>query len=517
MAGQGHRFVQAGYRDIKPLIPVDGAPIISRVVGMFPGERDFTFICAANHLQSTPLQSVLEGLVPGCRVFAVEPHRLGPVHSVLAAEDLIRDDEPVIVNYCDFSVFWDYPRFREKMERQEWDGCVTAYRGFHPHSLGNTLYAYIREEGGRLLEIQEKRAFTANRMEEYASAGTYYFRSGALMKHYFKKAIEERLETNGEYYASMPFNLMVEDGLGVCVHELEHFLQWGTPQDLEEYQGWSRYFARRANWKPSLAPGPGVNLVPMAGEGVRFRQEGYTLPKPLVPVAGIPMIERSLDSYPPAGRWIAVCRREHLQDGRLEEALGAGGRNTHVITLDRLTEGQASTCLLAREHFDPEDPLLIAPCDTAVVFDEGEWLEATGNPRTDCIVMTFRNHPHANRNPRHYGWIRAGIDGVVTGVSCKIPLGGDVKNDPGIIGAFWFRRGEIFVKAAQALVEGNRRVNNEFYVDSTIEVLLEMGHQVRIFDVEHYICFGTPDDVRTYEYWDAYFRKASPHPCCKEA
>ena len=102
-----------------------------------------------------------------------------------------------------------------------------------------------------MLEIQEKRPFTDQRMREFASAGTYYFRSGALLKHYFRRAVERGLETNGEFYASMPFNLMVEDGLDVFVWELEHFLQWGTPEDLEEYQAWSRYFSRLTSWTPA--------------------------------------------------------------------------------------------------------------------------------------------------------------------------------------------------------------------------------------------------------------------------
>jgi NDP-sugar pyrophosphorylase family protein len=513
MAGSGARFVRAGHRTIKPLIEADGLPIVEHVVRMFPGEQDFLFIAARPHLEETPLRSVLQRLAPGATIVAIEPHKLGPVNSALQAAEHIRDDVPVVLNYCDFSVYWDYAHFRRRLAELDPAGCITAYRGFHPHSLGPNLYAYMRERDNYMLEIREKGCFTGQRMSEYASAGTYYFRSGKLLKRYFRRAVDRGLQTNGEYYASTPFNLLVEDGLDVYIYELEHFLQWGTPEDLAEYQKWSDYFARFAGWRPSLPPMPGAVLIPMAGAGARFSREGYAQPKPLVPVNGAPMVRRALDTLPAAQANIAVCRAEHLAGPALAAHLTANNRPMHILPLDYQTEGQACTCLAAREHLDPEAPLLIAPCDTAMVYDQERYAALTaGASGVDCLAWTFRDHPHANRNPRHYGWVRATGEGRILGISCKIPLHDDVHRDPGIVGAFWFRKARYFLEAADALVAQNWRINGEFYVDSAIEVLVEQGRSAQVFDVDHYICFGTPDDVHTYEYWADYFRKAAHHP-----
>ncbi|NJN99905.1 MAG: NTP transferase domain-containing protein [Anaerolineales bacterium] len=243
MAGLGTRFVRAGYQTIKPLIEVDDRPMIEHVVRMFPGEHDFLFICARPHLEETPLRAVLEALVPGATIVAIEPHKDGPVCTALAAQAYIKDDEPVILNYCDAAALWDYGDFKQCMAQLDCAGSLVAFRGFHPHSLGPTLYAYIREQDNTLLEIREKRAFTAQRMNEYASTGTYYFRRGELLKHYFRRAVERDCQTQGEYFASVPYNLLVEDGLPVHVYEVRQFTHWGTPDDLAEYQAWSDYFA----------------------------------------------------------------------------------------------------------------------------------------------------------------------------------------------------------------------------------------------------------------------------------
>ena len=516
MSGRGSRFLRAGYRTVKPLIEVDGRPMIEHVVRMFPGENDFVFICAADHLESTPLRAVLEDLVPGARIVSIEPHKLGPVEAVLRAAADIDDDRPVTLNYCDFSVGWDYADYKKTLADSGCAGCITAYRGFHPHSLGPNLYAYLREENGYLLEIREKGCFTDHRMDEYASAGTYYFESGALMKRIFRTAVARGLRTGGEYYASTPYNLLVEEGLPVYIYELEYFLQWGTPEDLEEYRAWSDYFARYADWRPTLEAASATHLIPMAGDGVRFRREGYLEPKPLVPVGEVPMAARSLATLPAAERWIALVRSEHLEHPDLLATLEAGDRNVEVVPVEQLTEGQVATCLLARQRLDPEAALLIGCCDAAVVYDGWRYRELTSDPGIDCLVWTFRNHPHANRHPAHYGWVRTGADGEVKGISCKVPLSGSVHQDPGVIGIFWFREARFFLQAADQLIAQDRRVNDEFYVDSAIEVLVEQGRRARVFDVEHLINFGVPDDVRTFEYWSSYFRQADHHPFGKD-
>lgn len=247
MSGSGQRFTDAGYNLLKPLIMVDGKPIIEHVVNLFPGEKDFLFICNRVHLKEINMRAVLNGIAPNSSIAEISPHKKGPVYAVSQVFDLINDDEEVIVNYCDFSVYWDYSDFRNTVRRNKCHGCITAYKGFHPHLLGDRFYAGMRaDKRNYMLEIREKYSFTENKMDSYHSAGTYYFGKGAYIKKYFKMLIDEDISTNGEYYVSMVYQLMKNDGLeDIYIYELEHFLQWGTPEDLEEYVYWSDYFRRK--------------------------------------------------------------------------------------------------------------------------------------------------------------------------------------------------------------------------------------------------------------------------------
>jgi hypothetical protein len=93
-----------------------------------------------------------------------------------------------------------------------------------------------------LLEIKEKEPFTNDKMQEFAAAGSYYFRTGAIMKKYLKEAVEKNMRTQNEFYVSLPYNLMVRDGLRTLVYEVPKFIQFGTPNDVKSYEYWREYF-----------------------------------------------------------------------------------------------------------------------------------------------------------------------------------------------------------------------------------------------------------------------------------
>ena len=112
MSGLGQRFVDAGYKDPKPLIMVNSKPIIEHVVNLFPGEKDITFICNDKHLQETNMREILNNICPNGKIYQVPVEsRMGPVHTVSLIYENIKDEDEVIVSYCDYGTEWDYKLF----------------------------------------------------------------------------------------------------------------------------------------------------------------------------------------------------------------------------------------------------------------------------------------------------------------------------------------------------------------------------------------------------------------------
>ena len=508
MSGSGQRFLDAGYELPKPLIEVDGKAMIEHVIGLFPGETSFVFICNSRDIEKTNLADVLKRALPSGKIVQIPPHKKGPVYAVSKIFDLLKDEEEVIVNYCDFSKSWSYRDFLKKARNLDADGGISAYRGFHPHMLGTTNYAFIRNDGEWLLEIQEKKPFTNNRMREYASDGTYYFKKGKYVKKYCKQIMDEDINLEGEYYVSMLFNLMKKDHLKICIYEIEQMLQWGAPRDLEEYQKWSRYFRQISKPRKIISPRAGsINLIPLAGKGKRFVNEGYKTPKALINVGGLPMVMQAAKSLPCAEKYIFICLKEHLDNFALADTIQQAYPEAKIVTVDSITEGQARTCEIGLYSEDLEASLLIGACDNGMLWDADKYQSLISDENVDVIVWSFRHSLASERNPEMYGWIKTDARNNVLSVSVKVPISDKPYNDQAIVGTFYFKKVSYFLRALKRIYEKNIRVNNEFYVDSCLNELIELGLRVKIFEVDSYICWGTPDDLKTYEYWMKYFRK----------
>ena len=249
MSGLGSRFLAVGYKEPKPLIDVNGKPMIAWVLQMFPGEEAPLFICRREHIETTAMRDVLLGLRPKATIEVIEGAKLGPVDALLKAENAIPDDRPIVVSYCDYYMHWDYPAFLCRMAEEKWAGAVPCYTGFHPHLLPKkNLYACCRvDEKDRLLEIREKHTFEADKTKARHSPGVYVFGSGAILKKYARLLMEKDDSLNGEYYASMIYNHIVQDGLTVgAPANVKSFCQWGTPEDLSEYLYWTARIKRFA-------------------------------------------------------------------------------------------------------------------------------------------------------------------------------------------------------------------------------------------------------------------------------
>lgn len=230
-------------------------------------------------------------------------------------------------------------------------------------------------------------------------------------------------------------------------------------------------------------------LIPMAGEGSRFAKEGFTFPKPLIDVGGKPMIQAVVENLTFDANYIFLVRKEHLaKHSGLESTLNriTKGKTT-IVEVDGLTEGAACTALLAREHINNEDDLLIANSDQIIRYMPQNFSTLKDQTTVDGIVFTF--------NAIHPKWSFVKIDsrGFVTEVAEKNPI-----SDIATCGIYWYRRGSDFVQAADKMIRQNIRVNNEFYIAPIYNQLISQGKTVIPFFVQEMHGVGTPEDLREF-------------------
>ena len=534
MTGYGSRFVAAGYQELKPFIRVMGRPVIEWIVkDMYPADVNIIFVCRGEHLmKDASMRERLLLLAPEAKIVSIEDWvKKGPVYDVLRgyrellAQQAIDAQEPCIINYCDFYMQWDYAAFAQEAAERDCDGAVPCYSGFHPNLLPEKNYyaSCLTDAQDDLIEIREKYSFEKDKTKAKHSPGVYYFASGAVMEKYCQILTEhEECAINGEYYASLPYNFMVQDGLKVWVPvNVEYFCQWGTPEDMQEFVYWTDLIRKsEAAQHTGGAESPGAEegmqgriLIPMAGAGQRFADAGYTVHKPAIMTVDRatgqekPMVVCATKDLPgvaaDGSNVIYVDRNFHQTDG-VEDAIRAWYPQASFITVDHLTEGQACTCMLAEPYLDPEQPLLIAGCDNGMDIDRDAFDALT--KECDCIVFTYRHNEAVLANPNAYGWMIADADGNITGTSIKKAISDRPMEDPAGVATFWFRRAAVFIEATKKMIAENDRINGEFYVDQTVKHVLDLGYRAKIFDIGRYVGWGTPADYEGYQKTWNYFK-----------
>lgn len=234
-------------------------------------------------------------------------------------------------------------------------------------------------------------------------------------------------------------------------------------------------------------------VVPMAGAGTRFAREGFTDPKPLIRVNGVPMIQVVINNLAPKRphRFIFICQSLHIEQYRLKDKLPTWAPGCEIIGLNGITEGAACTVLGARDLIDNDDELMIANSDQYVDVDIDVYLSNLDKNKLDGLIMTM-----SANDPK---WSFVGLDGnnFVNRVVEK-----EVISNEATVGIYNFKRGSDFIRAADRMIRHNLRVNNEFYVAPSYNQLIEDGMRIGIYNVGEEACgmygLGTPADLSLF-------------------
>lgn len=230
-------------------------------------------------------------------------------------------------------------------------------------------------------------------------------------------------------------------------------------------------------------------LIPMAGEGSRFRKEGYQFPKPLIDVGGKPMIQRVVQNLDFDAEYIFLVRKEHTEKYvGLENTLRQiTNNNCKIVLVDKLTDGAACTALLAKELINNDDDLLIANSDQIIEYEKKNFELLKSLSSVDSIVYTFNAvHPK-------WSFVKTNSRGFVTEVAEKNPI-----SNIATCGIYWYRKGSDYVKFAEQMIEKDIRVNNEFYIAPVYNELIQDNKTLIPFYVNKMYGIGTPEDLNFY-------------------
>ena len=224
----------------------------------------------------------------------------------------------------------------------------------------------------------------------------------------------------------------------------------------------------------------------MAGAGLRFSQAGYELPKPLIDVNGQPMIQRAVDSLEQAGNYTFIIQK----NPEINDVLRTVYPESNIIEIDYITEGPASTVLLAKSLINTEEPLIVANCDQIMWWNGELFQNFCDISRYDGIVVTY----YSNSTKNSYAKINR--RGDVVEVKEK-----EVISKISLNGIHFWSKGSFFVESAEKMIlDSDKSIDGEFYVAPSYNKMIESGYNVGIYHIpnEQHNAVGTPDDLREY-------------------
>ena len=226
MAGAGSRFESAGYTFPKPLIDVNGKPMIQVVVENLNLDANYIFVVQKKHREKYNLDSLLNLISPNCKIVETDGITEGAACTSLLAKEYINNENPLFFANSDQFVEWDSNEFMYKMQETQVDGGIVTFTATHP----KWSFAKVNENTGLVEEVAEK-----NPISDIATVGYYYWKHGSDFVKYAEEMIDKDIRVNNEFYVCPVFNQAINDEKEIRTFNVKGMWGLGTPEDLKYY------------------------------------------------------------------------------------------------------------------------------------------------------------------------------------------------------------------------------------------------------------------------------------------
>ena len=236
-------------------------------------------------------------------------------------------------------------------------------------------------------------------------------------------------------------------------------------------------------------------IMPMAGEGSRFAKAGWTTPKPLIELRGVPLFQRAIGSVALPGvemKYSFIVRQEHIDKQHIDRMIQDILPEARIFSVLKTTRGAVETCLVAKAAIDDDDAVVVMDCDLefrSVGYNQlvSKALSLPADEADGGALVSFESD-----NPR-YSYALVDDSGRVLRTAEKEPI-----SNHALCGAYFFGSGKDFKRIAHQLLDDGTHGKAEFYVSLLYNYLLAEGKIVRLATMEEYYSYGTPEELKNY-------------------
>lgn len=233
-------------------------------------------------------------------------------------------------------------------------------------------------------------------------------------------------------------------------------------------------------------------IMPMAGEGSRFKDAGYKTPKPLVKVFNKPLFVNAINSLANLHKYkfinieyTFIVRKEHIDKFHIDEVILSYFRKAHIISVEKTTGGAVETCMLAKPYIKDNQSILVMDCDLWFKSKEFE------NLIKDCLVNNIDKNLLLSftSNFNRYSYAQIDNNKKVIQTAEKNPI-----SNHALVGAYFFARSDEFINAANILLKNCE--SKEYYTSLLYNILIKTTNtDTYLCKIDEYKSYGTPEEL----------------------
>ena len=233
MAGEGSRFTKEGWTTPKPLIELKGTPLFIRAINSVSIDdvsMKYSFIVRQEHIDNYKIDQQIKAILPNANIFSVLKTTRGAVETCLMAESVISEDDGIIVMDCDLEFRSEayingIRQILEKPMEKVDGGMLVSFES----NLPKYSYAEI-DKDNRVIRTAEKEVIS-----NHALCGAYFFSTGKGFLNAAHRLINEQNFSKPEFYVSLLYNYLLQNGETVLLAKIEQYFSYGTPEELKQH------------------------------------------------------------------------------------------------------------------------------------------------------------------------------------------------------------------------------------------------------------------------------------------
>jgi len=247
-------------------------------------------------------------------------------------------------------------------------------------------------------------------------------------------------------------------------------------------------------------------IIPMAGHSRRFKKAGYKDLKQFIKIDGKYMIDHVCDMFSPQDHFIFVCNKEHLDDNPKYREILKGLRQAYSICeIEPHEDGPVYSALQAKAHIKNfNEPIILSYCDFTVQWDYNQFLRKSA--QYDASMAVFKGFHPASFGDTYYAYVRENEDMEMLELREKNSFTDKRWNEYASTGIYYVESWDIFEKYSRELLDKKDKVAAEYYCSLIYNYFVRDHLKVGLYEVDKFICWGTPEDLKEYDFWSDYFR-----------